>query len=117
MTKKTTILAIVITSMVMLSACSNKEKEPVKATVTNINTEIDQTDVCIAMDTSLPNAAKTCKPGHKIVFRPMSWGNEQMPLIFVSFFCDLRYSVAMNNGGVVCIYNPIKSIDQVSVTK
>ncbi len=58
------------------------------------------------MNTSVPTAA-ACKPGQKVLFLPNSWGNDQLPIIFAGINCDLRYSVAMNNGGVTCIYTPL----------
>ncbi|GIX35135.1 MAG: hypothetical protein KatS3mg126_0914 [Lysobacteraceae bacterium] len=47
-----------------------------------------------------------CVPGQKVAFLPMRWGNEQLPLYFAASNCDLRYSVAITNGGVVCQYMP-----------
>ena len=52
--------------------------------------------------------AAACQPGQKIVFLPSRWGNEQLPILFVAVNCDMRYSIAMTNGGVVCIYAPMK---------
>ena len=49
-------------------------------------------------------AAAECQPGQKIAFLPNQWGNEQLPLLFAAVNCDMRYTVAMNNGGVVCIH-------------
>lgn len=49
-------------------------------------------------------AAAECRPGQKIAFFPSQWGNEQLPLLFAAVNCDMRYTVAMNNGGVVCIH-------------
>jgi hypothetical protein len=34
---------------------------------------------------------------------PDRWGNEQLPLYFIAANCDVRYSLAMDNGGVVCV--------------
>jgi len=69
--------------------------------------DIDQSDICPVDDWNL-DVTSQCKIGQKIVFVPKSWGNEQLPLKFVGVNCDLKYSVAMTNGGVVCIYKPIK---------
>ena len=52
-------------------------------------------------------AKRTCTPGQKIVFLPSRWGNEQLPILFAAVNCDMRYSVALTNGGVACIYAPI----------
>jgi hypothetical protein len=42
-----------------------------------------------------------------VAFLPDRWGNEQLPVIFAAVNCDLRYSVALTEGAVTCIYAPI----------
>lgn len=49
------------------------------------------------------DAAANCAVGSKIVFTPLRWGNEQLPIFFAGQFCDLNYAVVSNNGGVTCI--------------
>ncbi|OOG42309.1 hypothetical protein B0E52_09910 [Rhodanobacter sp. C06] len=48
--------------------------------------------------------AAKCSAGQKVVFLPDHWGNEQLPILFAAVNCDLRYTVALTNGGVACIY-------------
>jgi len=69
-------------------------------------TEPNQNQACRV---SFPIGAHDCKEGQKIIYLPNQWGNEQLPIIFAGFNCDLRYTVVSNNGGVVCIYKPMKS--------
>jgi hypothetical protein len=83
-----------------LSGCNNS---------TETFSNIDQTAVCQVDDWGL-NRTMQCKAGQKIAFLPNSWGNEQLPLKFIAVNCDLRYSVSINNGGVVCIYNHINPV-------
>lgn len=47
--------------------------------------------------------ATNCAVGSKIVFTPLRWGNDQLPIYFAGQFCDLNYAVVSNNGGVTCI--------------
>uniref|UniRef100_UPI003FF11DBC hypothetical protein n=1 Tax=Succinivibrio sp. TaxID=2053619 RepID=UPI003FF11DBC len=46
------------------------------------------------------DAAANCAVGSKIVFTPLRWGNDQLPIFFAGQFCDLNYAVVSNNGGV-----------------
>jgi hypothetical protein len=68
---------------------------------------INQSQVCEVSGWQHDVTASACKPGQKVVFLPSRWGNEQLPIMFASVNCDLRYSVVLTNGGVTCIYNPI----------
>lgn len=76
------------------------------ATVANLPT-INQADVCEVKSWQHDASALACKPGQKIVFLPGSFGNEQLPIMFAAVNCDMRYSIALTNGGVACIYAPI----------
>lgn len=49
------------------------------------------------------DAAANCAVGSKIVFTPLRWGNDQLPIYFAGQYCDLNYAVVSNNGGVTCI--------------
>jgi hypothetical protein len=64
----------------------------------------DQSHVCEVHDWKAAASASACHAEQKIVFLPDSWGNEQLPILFVAVNCDLRYSVALTVGGVSCIY-------------
>ena len=56
--------------------------------------------------------AASCRTGQKVVFLPKSFGNEQLPVIFAAVNCDHRFSIALTNGGVSCIYSPLKAEDK-----
>jgi hypothetical protein len=73
---------------------------------------INQSQICEVSGWQHDVTASACKPGQKIVFLPSRWGNEQLPILFASVNCDLRYSVVLTNGGVTCIYNPITPVAQ-----
>jgi hypothetical protein len=85
----------------VLSGC-NQQTEKITAH------QIDQEQICEVNKWQKDVTARACKPGQKIVFLPGQFGNEQLPVIFAAVNCDLRYSVALTNGAVACIYKPIK---------
>jgi hypothetical protein len=64
----------------------------------------DQANLCQVRDWQKDATEAACKAGQKTVFLPKSWGNEQLPILFAAVNCDLRYAVALTNGGVTCIY-------------
>ena len=68
---------------------------------------INQKDLCQVQSWHHDDVATSCRPGQKVVFLPPSFGNEQLPIIFAAVNCDLRYTVALTNGAVTCIYGPI----------
>lgn len=70
--------------------------------------EVDQKNLCEVSEWRADAVAGVCEPGQKVVFLPRQFGNEQLPIYFAAVNCDLRYSVAMTNGGVTCIYQPIE---------
>lgn len=53
----------------------------------------------------------SCETGQRLFFSPSRFGNEQLPLIVISYFCDISQPVHFNNGGVVCIYRKTQSAD------
>lgn len=83
-----------------LSGCAKTTVEPAGVQPQEASV---QNKVCQVRDWQA-DATASCQPGQKIVFLPNSWGNDQLPILFVAVNCDMRYSVAMNNGGVVCIH-------------
>lgn len=91
-----------------LGGCTDRpaaSKPAATAPVADRGSTLDQGDACFVLNYPLGmSALKTCKPGERVVFLPQAWGNEQLPIQFVSMACDLRYTIAMTNGGVVCIY-------------
>jgi hypothetical protein len=105
-----TCTAICVFTSVLISGCAQrppttgdtaaKQASPAEPT-------IDQNNLCEVSVWRHDEVAQSCKRGQKVVFLPGSWGNEQLPVIFAAVNCDLRYSVAMTNGAVACIYDPI----------
>lgn len=77
------------------------------------STAVDQANLCEVKGWQHDVVKAACKAGQKVVFLPESWGNEQLPVLFAAVNCDLRYSVAMTNGGVTCIFSPI-TVEQAS---
>lgn len=69
-----------------------------------VTTAIDQGHICEVHTWQKDATERTCKTGQKVVFLPQSWGSEQLPIMFTAVNCDLRYAVALTNGGVACIY-------------
>lgn len=101
-----TIAAVVLSACTQHTPQSTTESDvaPAPSTPTDI---LDQSNLCEVSGWQHDVAKKECEPGQKIVFLPNSWGNEQLPVLFAAVNCDLRYSVALTNGGVTCIYAPI----------
>jgi len=69
--------------------------------------DIDQANLCEVSRWSYEDTASACRPGQKVVFLPKTFGNKQLPILFAGVNCDLRYSVALTDGAVTCIYGPI----------
>jgi hypothetical protein len=60
-----------------------------------------QAELCVTTEVRVESG---CNPGQRVVFMPERFGNEQLPVMFASMNCDLRYAVAMTNGGVTCVF-------------
>ena len=97
--KAALVFFVPIALMALLAGCT----QPV-AEVESVN----QSEVCKVSDWLPIEVAQRCTPGQKVVFLPSRFGNEQLPVIFAALNCDLRYTVAMTNGGVACIHAPGK---------
>ena len=69
---------------------------------------IDQAQLCEVNAWQHNLVASVWKPGQKVVFLPRTFGNAQLPILFAAVNCDLRYAVALTEGAVTCIYNPIQ---------
>lgn len=71
---------------------------------------IDQSTLCTISDVAVVFGANLpCQAGQKTAFLPRQFGNEQLPIMFAAKFCDLRYQIVWNPGGVVCIYRPLSA--------
>jgi hypothetical protein len=64
--------------------------------------------LCMVDSTDWDTITGECKQGQKVAFLPSTFGNEQLPIIFSAFYCDINHNIVMNNGGVVCVFNPVK---------
>ncbi|WP_206202281.1 hypothetical protein [Tepidiphilus succinatimandens] len=98
----------VVFALAILSAGCNQGKQdvPAKAGVKKqADAPLNQSTFCKVGIESLFGGA-SCAPGQKIAFLPDAFGNEQLPILFAARNCDMRYSVALTRGGVVCIYLP-----------
>lgn len=69
---------------------------------------IDQKTLCEVVDWNKDITAASCQVGQKVLYRPSSFGNEQLPIYFAAVNCDHRFSIALTKGGVSCIYTPLK---------
>lgn len=96
--------AIIALSIGLVAACAPAGSGQ---SVDNGPTEINQVSLCEVNAWQNDVVKEACKPGQKVVFLPQSFGNEQIPVIFAAVNCDLRYSVALTNGGVTCIFSPV----------
>ncbi|XNG94727.1 hypothetical protein BCV43_22050 [Vibrio cyclitrophicus] len=73
-------------------------------------TDIDQQTVCTAVNWKVADNVGKCKTGQKIAFLPNSFGNEQLPIMFIAVNCDMRYNVSLTNGGAVCLFKPVENV-------
>jgi hypothetical protein len=101
--------SLLATLALLATACTqgDADRRSQAQTPAGSDTSINQSQLCEVSGWQHDVTASACKPGQKIVFLPARFGNEQLPILFASVNCDLRYSVALTNGGVTCIYSPI----------
>jgi hypothetical protein len=88
------VIAVIALASVALTGCLDKDEFGKSGNI--------QKESC--MFNELGKASTSCKEGQLAVFLPGSWGNEQYPILAASQFCDFRYQIVYNNGGVSCIY-------------
>lgn len=74
------------------------------------NQLVSQSASCIF--SAVNDAKKECKNGQVAVFMPGQWGNEQLPIYAASIFCDYRYSIVHDKGGVSCIFTDVRLKDK-----
>ena len=104
-------LAIVLATSTIVTACQPAPTQSVPVMPNNESTKefpLQQQNLCEVDGWQHDIAKQACIPGQKIVFLPSRWGNEQLPILFAAVNCDMRYSIALTNGGVACIYAPIE---------
>lgn len=68
---------------------------------------IDQANLCHVSSWEHEVVKNACTLGQKVVYLPERFGNAQLPILFAAVNCDLRYTVALTEGAVTCIYSPI----------
>ncbi|EOV1171782.1 hypothetical protein ACOLZ1_001294 [Vibrio fluvialis] len=72
--------------------------------------EIELKTLCTATSWKAADNVEKCKTGQKIAFLPSSFGNEQLPIMFIALNCDLRFSVSLTKGGAVCVFNSVQKV-------
>lgn len=77
-----------------------------------LGADLDQDTVCEVKAMDLDTTRSTCETGQKIVYLPGSWGNKQLPVLFAALNCDHRFTVAMTEGAVSCIFKPIETVKE-----
>lgn len=87
-----------------LIGCTAKTEQASKLEVPSKVSDLNQEEPCIVNSFYKQAVSEKCERGQKVVFLPMSWGNDQLPIMFAGLNCDLRYNVVSNNGGVTCIF-------------
>lgn len=100
-------LYLIVTFIAAVLAASCSQQTP--AAAPSPPPLIDQAQLCLATAWERDAVASVCQPGQKVVFLPKSWGDAQLPIGFAAVNCDLRYAVALTEGGVTCIYRPIQA--------
>jgi hypothetical protein len=96
---------VIVTTTMMLLGCTEKPSIAVKETA------MSQDSSCYFMD--VDHAKSSCKNGQIAVFVPSRWGNEQLPVVAASSFCDFRFSIVHTNGGVSCVFTDARLKEKV----
>jgi hypothetical protein len=92
---------VVLTSTVTVSGCLQSKEEPKSVPREEVASPLAQDQICVTRDVRVESG---CQPGQRVVFMPGRWGSEQLPVMFAAMNCDLRFTVAMTNGGVTCVF-------------
>lgn len=101
MKAKNVAMASIVGASIFIAGCNQQ-----------LGVSLDQDTVCEVKAWDLDTTSSICETGQKIVFLPDSWGNAQLPVMFAAVNCDHRFTVAMTEGAVSCIYKPIKSVKE-----
>jgi len=106
MISKALIRLVVASAVISLAGCNAQppRTRSAQAPAPVAGAMPDQQHLCEVHDWQRDVTTATCTAGQKIVFLPDRFGNEQLPILFAAVNCDLRYAVALTNGGVACIY-------------
>lgn len=76
--------------------------------------DIEQVTVCTTVSWKADDNSGKCKEGQKIAFLPKTFGNEQLPIMFIGLNCDMRFNISLTNGGAVCIFKPASKVVEAS---
>ncbi|RVT51311.1 hypothetical protein [Rubrivivax albus] len=102
---KTSALAALV-AIGLLGCTQGQQASPAAPAPAADTSALAQTEICATQEVRVETG---CKPGQRVVFMPSRFGNEQLPVMFASMNCDLRYAVAMTNGGVTCIFIKVRA--------
>lgn len=94
-------------SLLLLTAC-NSDAANGQQTAAQQHADALAQHVC-TIDQNFDISA--CETGQRLYFAPNRFGNEQLPLTVISYFCDISQPVYFNKAGVVCIYRKTKSAE------
>lgn len=64
--------------------------------------DLKQDKICHFANGDEANAK--CKDGDVAMWTPNSFGNEQLPILYISLFCDFEAPITHTVGGVSCIF-------------
>lgn len=60
--------------------------------------------VCVADMSIFAGTEPKCEEGQIFSFQPNRWGNQQLPILVTSYFCDFNAPIVQNESGVACVY-------------
>ena len=61
-------------------------------------------EVCVADMSIFAGTEPKCEEGQIFSFQPNRWGNQQLPILVTSYFCDFNAPIVQNESGVACVY-------------
>ncbi len=61
-------------------------------------------EVCVADMSIFAGTEPKCEEGQIFSFQPNRWGNQQLPILVASYFCDFNAPIVQNESGVACVY-------------
>lgn len=56
------------------------------------------------LDPLFRGEAGKCENGNTVIFEPPQWGNERLPMFFITLACDMKEQIVFNNSSVVCTF-------------
>ncbi|WP_267523415.1 hypothetical protein [Campylobacter sp. MG1] len=61
-------------------------------------------EVCIVNENIFSGVEPNCKNGQVFYFQPSQLMNKQIPIVVSTYFCDFKFPIVQNEGGVTCVY-------------